>query len=164
MSDESSNVRLRGPIAYLHRDTTDGRRVESLTWKGLPLTLAWVHDHSDANRDQVEVEVVGTITNVTEIDGTVWAEASVWPGRVAGLGHTGLVGTRFGVGVDVVSAVVVYVDQTGNEVDDITAAVADPADLTAVFESAELIGVTVNHNPAWPDAYLEAMGPAEETA
>lgn len=146
---EAPTMHLRGPIAYLNRETTDGRRVINLAARELPLTLARVPDSGKPGHDGAEL--VGSVIHVATDDLVVWGDAE--------MATPDPVGTRYGVGIDVGACLVTYVDREGNEVD-AAELVESGSDVTAVFTEAELIGVAITTTPAWPDAYLEIVGPA----
>lgn len=145
------HVRLRGPIAYLHRDTDDWRRILELTHRPLPLPLGQIPDGLYGGGHFGAVPV-GQVTGIEIIDRTVWADATMV--------EAGPPGTRYGVGIDVdPDAKVVYYDvETDAEMPAGTTMFSDRV-VRAVFLSAELMGATLNPQPAWPDAYLEVLAP-----
>lgn len=149
-------MRLAGPIAYLNRDTTEprhARRVKKLTWRALPLVLARrVAPPPDSPHDTTAV--AGQLTEIRITCGEVWADGVMETADPPG--------TRYPVGIDVGSAVVVYRDaETGAELPDDALLFSDRPTV-GVFLTAEIIGATIEDPPslpAWPDAYLEVIGP-----
>lgn len=146
--------KLRGPIAYLNRVTTDGRKLAALTVRELPIPLLRRNDYEGLQFDGTpmvdETERVGELTNITIKDDVVWADATMKTNDP--------VGTRYPVGIDLGVATVVYVDNEGNELGDVEAFLSD--DITALFTEATLMAATIEDPPsatAWPDAYLEVV-------
>jgi hypothetical protein len=140
-------MRLAGPIAYLHRDTTEPmpRRLEALSVRDRPLVLTR------------GVWPVVSVTDVTFDGDTVRAEAR--------METPDPIGTRYPVAIQLGAAIVDYLDpETGAELPPDVIMVSDRPVL-GVFRSAELIGVDivprhgVLEGSAWPDAYLEVIGP-----
>lgn len=167
-------MRLAGPIAYLHRNTVEAphvRRVEKLTWRDLPLVLAR-RVAPPPDRPWVMADPAGQLTAIRVDSDIVWAEAVMVTADPPG--------TRYPVGIDVSPpglpaeptrpglalerhrATVVYRDvETGAELpDDVLLFSNRPT--VGVFLTAELMGATIEDPPslpAWPDAYLEVVGP-----
>lgn len=137
--------KLRGPIAYLNRPTTDRRKLTTLTVRAARVPLLRRADPVDGFLD------IGQVMNITIENDVVWADATMKTNDP--------VGTRYPIGIDLGIATVVYVDDEGNELKDVEAFLSD--DVTALFTEATLMAATIEDPPsaaAWPDAYLEVIG------
>lgn len=152
----SRQVAVQGPIAYLGRDTVDGRRILRLAATS-PVTLLSIPDPvssrvppvSGGDLAALDAPVpVGEITEVWLDDGKVMAR-----GR-ADLPEWIPAGARVGVGIDVRDAVVVYRDsETGELLTEVDDVVAEQS--VVEFTDCTLMAVTLRSDPAWPDAYME---------
>lgn len=132
---------LSGPIVVLGRDTVDGRRVDDLSWRDLPLVLS----ASPSLKGSVEGADGGAVGLVTG----VWVEGSTVMARAV-MGGVVPPGTRFGVGGDFAAGDggVEYVPVgAGPGVADL-----DDEALLVVFRRPELLGVTLfpAGEGAWP--------------
>lgn len=153
---EATDYEWEGILAIEGTPTSDGRMFAegALTWRTLPLTLALQTVTAPGHDGAV---VCGSICEIERVGNTI-----IGRGRFSGTDAGELArtligeGSLHGVSIDVASAVVVYTDENGNEVDGLEVALfGDPA--VAVFVQAEMMAATLTPFPAFADARVDLI-------
>jgi hypothetical protein len=125
----------------------------ALTWRTLPLTLALQTVTAPGHDGAV---VCGSICEIERVGNTIVGRGKFSSTEAGELARTLIgEGSMHGVSIDVASAVVVYTDDSGDEVDEIDAMLGAPA--TAVFIEAEMMAATLTPFPAFADARVDLL-------
>lgn len=144
-----------GILAIEGVPTSDGRMFAegALIWRTLPLTLALQTVTAPGHDGAV---VCGSICEIVR-DGNNIIGRGRFSGTEAGDLARTLIGegSLHGVSIDVASAVVVYTDENGDDLDPVDVGFGEPA--VAVFVQAEMMAATLTPFPAFADARVDLI-------
>jgi hypothetical protein len=151
----ATDYEWEGILAIEDTPTSDGRMFAAgaLVWRTLPLTLSLQTVTAPGHDGGV---ICGSICEIERVGNNIIGRGKFSSTEAGELARTLIgEGSLHGVSIDVASAIVVYTNEDGDEIEVVDAMFGEPA--TAVFVEAEMMGAHLTPFPAFADARVDLL-------